>query len=141
MLGLADADHTEDAPDAKLPLITLVSCPVVGRPDGAPRLSGRLKINVTPDSLAHRLVQRDVMEEAYFCNYEFNPQFHSLLEGGTLRITGRDDNNVARIVELPSHRFYLCTQFLPQCSSTAAAPHPLMTAFVQAAFNSKNGRA
>ena len=104
---------------------------------GAPRLCGKLKINVTRDSLAHHLLQRDVIEEEYFCNYEFNPQFHSSLEDATLRISGRDDQNVARIVELPGHRFYLCTQFLPQCSSTADMPHPIMSAFVRAAVNAR----
>ena len=53
-MGIKDAGHTEYDRDASMPLVTLASCPVEGRPEGAPRLSGKLKIRVIPGSLSKR---------------------------------------------------------------------------------------
>jgi CTP synthase (UTP-ammonia lyase) len=36
------------------------------------------------------------------------------------------------VIELPNHRFYLGTLFVPQTRSTERQPHPLVTAFLQA---------
>jgi CTP synthase (UTP-ammonia lyase) len=36
-------------------------------------------------------------------------------------------------VELADHRFFVATLFQPQLSSSPEKPHPLLTAFVQAA--------
>lgn len=42
------------------------------------------------------------------------------------------DDGGARIIELPTHRFYLATGFLPQYGSAPGNPHPLITAFLEA---------
>jgi CTP synthase (UTP-ammonia lyase) len=39
------------------------------------------------------------------------------------------------VLELPEHPFYLATLFVPQARSTPERPHPLATAFVQAALD------
>ena len=48
-------------------------------------------------------------------------------------MTGVDENGEVRVVELHTHPFFLATLFLPQLSSSPAAPHPLFVAFVEAA--------
>jgi CTP synthase (UTP-ammonia lyase) len=52
-----------------------------------------------------------------------------LLEHG-LVISGRDAEGEPRIVELPSHPFFVATLFVPQTSTEQ--PHPLISAFVSA---------
>jgi CTP synthase (UTP-ammonia lyase) len=44
-----------------------------------------------------------------------------------------DADGEARIIELPAHRFFIGTLFLPQHLSTATRPHPLVVAYVAAA--------
>jgi CTP synthase (UTP-ammonia lyase) len=50
-----------------------------------------------------------------------------------LVISGTDQDGEARIVELPSLRFFVATLFVPQTSSASGAPHPLISAYLQAA--------
>src|SRR5438132_1574661 len=42
-----------------------------------------------------------------------------------------------RVLELPSHPFFLGTLFVPQTRSTPERPHPLVIAFVRAGADSK----
>ena len=50
-----------------------------------------------------------------------------------LRIVGVDQDGEARIVEVPEHRFFVGTLFVPQLNSTAEHPHPLIVAFMEEA--------
>ncbi len=50
-----------------------------------------------------------------------------------LKIVGVDNRGNARIVELSDHRFFLATLFLPQSSSSAERPHPLIIEYLNAA--------
>ncbi|MBI3466924.1 MAG: hypothetical protein HY000_28250 [Planctomycetes bacterium] len=86
------------------------------------------------DSLAFRVYEQREIEEEFFCNYELNPSFQAALQDAGLRITGRGERGEARIVELPGHRFFLASLFLPQLSSTKERPHPLITKYLEAAL-------
>ena len=79
------------------------------------------------------------MEEAFNCNYELNPDFREAIEASGLKVSGVSEDGGARIIELPGHRFYLATAFLPQLTSESNSPHPLITAYLEAA--AKFGRA
>ena len=70
--------------------------------------------------------------EQYYCNFGVNPDYVSRLASGSLKITGSDSEGEIRVIELPGHPFFLGTLFVPQTSSTAEQPHPLVTAFVKA---------
>lgn len=50
-----------------------------------------------------------------------------------LQIVGVDEKHEARIVELPTHRFYVATLSVPQFSSAPEQPHPLILAYLNAA--------
>lgn len=132
---MRDANSLEIDPNTSTPLIVLVSCPVDNRPEGAPRLSGKLKIKVSPDSLAFRIYQRTEVAEAFNCNYELNPDFRGTLEASGLRVSGVSEEGGARIVELPDHYFFIATGFVPQFTSEATKPHPLIIAYLEAALD------
>jgi CTP synthase (UTP-ammonia lyase) len=117
----------------------LVSCPVDDRPDGAPRLWGNLKIRVSPGSLAFSIYQKPEIEERFNCNYELNPEYRKIIEAGGMKISGETGEGGARIIEIPDRRFFLATGFLPQTISEPAHPHPLITAFLEAAIKYKKG--
>jgi CTP synthase (UTP-ammonia lyase) len=112
----------------------LASCAIAGRPDGTPRLYGKLRIKLKPGSLAIRTYQQPEIQELFNCNYELNPEFQTTLESTGLQISGLGDNGEARIIELSDHRFFLATAFQPQFSSEEGRPHPLIVAYLKAAL-------
>ena len=131
MSGLSDAGHTEEDPNTKTPLLILANCPIDGRPQGAPRLTGGMKINLDPTSLAYRIYRSTRIEETFMCNYELNPEYRDKLEKTGLKVSGVSEDGGTRIVELPDHRFFIATGFLPEMSSEENRPSPLIVAFLK----------
>jgi CTP synthase (UTP-ammonia lyase) len=131
-LGLRNAEHAEYDPHAATLLIAPVSCPVPGRPEGAPRLSGAQTIRLRPGSLASRIYRRLEIDEEFFCNYELDPAFQADLQAAGLQLVGFDGNGLARVVELDDHPFFIATLFLPQLASSEGRPHPLITPYLEA---------
>jgi CTP synthase len=115
-------------------LLVLASCPVDNRPEGATRLWGKLKIKVSPGSLAYRIYRKREVNEAFNCNYELNPDFRGTLEATGLKVSAVSEDGGARIIELPDHHFFMATGFVPQFTSEAARPHPLIVAYLEAAL-------
>jgi CTP synthase (UTP-ammonia lyase) len=111
----------------------LAACPVDNRPAGAPRLWGGLKIKVSPNTLAFQAYKQTRVEESFTCNYELNPVYREKLEAAGLKVSGVSENGGARIVELPDHRFFLATGYVPQLNSSETKPHPLFVAYLKAA--------
>ena len=72
--------------------------------------------------------------EQVTCNYGLNEGYRDELAGGGLKIVGVDTNRDVRIVELPTHRFFVATLFLLQLSSSPGIPHPLIMAYMKAAL-------
>jgi CTP synthase (UTP-ammonia lyase) len=123
----------EEDPNTKTPLLIMAACPVESRPQGAPRLWGGLKIDINPESLAFRIYRSSKIEETFTCNYELNPVYRGILEKAGLKVSGVSKDGGARIVELPDHRFFAATGFVPQLSSEPNRPHLLILAFLKAA--------
>jgi CTP synthase len=135
--GLQQAGHTEVDPDTAVPLLVPAACPVDSRPAGAPRLWGALKIKLAKDSLAGRVYDKEEISERFTCSYEMNEQYRGRLEKAGLKVSGRTMDGGSRIIELPDHRFFIATGFVPQLSSAAGRPHPLVTAFLKAALQGR----
>ncbi len=141
MLGIADADTAEHGSDSKNILISPVACAVPNRALGAPKLSGSNAIRIKPGTLIHTIYQREQIEEEFFCNYEVNPQYETRFEAAGLMLAARGPQGEVRAVELPEHRFFLATLFQPQLSSTPETPHPVILAYLEAAFVFRKNRA
>jgi CTP synthase (UTP-ammonia lyase) len=124
VLGLRDADHAESNPDTAMPLVSGLSCSLVG---------ARGKVSLRAESHAARAFGRTESSEAYHCNYGLNARYRHLLEGSALHITGEDEEGAPRVVELAEHPFFLATLFQPELSASTGQPHPLVQAFLTAA--------
>jgi GNAT superfamily N-acetyltransferase len=123
VLGFDDAEHEESSPQASRLLISRLACSLVGR---------TMRITLQPDSLVARSYGRTKTHEQYHCNFGVNPKFEDVLRSSALRVVGSDDEGVTRVVELAGHPFFVGTLFIPQLVSTPSAPHPLVSAFIQA---------
>lgn len=124
VMGFEDARHAEYDPYASNLFISALACSLAGQ---------RMQVCVQPGSQAVALYGREEVWEDYYCNFGLNPRYQGDLEQSGLRITGRDQDGEVRVVELPGHRFFLATLFVPQTSSTPERPHPLVRGFVAAA--------
>jgi CTP synthase (UTP-ammonia lyase) len=128
---MLEAAHTETCPEALVPLLVLAACPVPP-PAGERRLSGRLVVKLSPDSLAYRVYHQAAIEEPFNCNYQLNPIYRNYLEGAGLKISGVGDHGEARIIEIPQRPFYIGTAFQPQLNSSVEMPHSLLVAYLKA---------
>ena len=126
MLAIQDAEHEETAPEAPRLVISKLSCSLVGTTQ---------TITLLPETLAYRAYGTAEVTEQFACNYGLNPVYHEHISHGGLQVTGRDAAGEVRLVELAAHRFFIATLFLPQLSSSAARPHPLIVAYLKAAQN------
>lgn len=122
VLGLSEADHAESNPTAAMPFVAPLSCSLVG---------AKGVITLREGSRISEIYGATEIVEQYHCNYGFNPQYQSLLEGEELRLTGIDSNGEARVVELRGHGFFIATLFQPELSALDGKRHPLINAFVQ----------
>ena len=87
-----------------------------------------------PDTLAHQAYQREKATELFRCNYGLNPKYRDRISKSGFKVAGVDSEGEIRIVELSGHRFFVATLFLPQLSSSAEAPHPIIVAYLEAAL-------
>lgn len=94
-----------------------------------------MHIKVKSGSLVYRAYRQTEIGEQFNCNYELNPVYRQDLESAGLIVSGESENGGTRIIELPDRRFFLATGFLPQLSSSAEHPHPLILAYLEAAGN------
>lgn len=131
VLGLVHADHAESNPDAATPVIAPLSYPLVER---------TAAVVLDPASRTARIYRRTTVAERYRCRFGLNPEYLAPLHRGGLRVTGVDELGAATVVEFPEHPFFLATLFLPERTSRAGAPHPLVTAYLQAATEASSVR-
>lgn len=134
VLGIRDADTAENKSDSKNIVIYPVACAVPNRKRDAPKLSGVVpEIRLRPGSYLQSFYMNDTIAEAFFCNYELNPEFEWCAMEAGFPIVARGPQGEVRAIESPTHRFFIATLFQPQLSSKPDKPHPLVMAFVQAA--------
>ena len=127
-MGIRDAEHEETAPQASHLVITKLVCSLAGK-TGVVRL--------VPGTLAHQQYGKEETMEQFRCNYGLNPEYQEIVRRGELRVSGTGPDGEARIVELPDHRFFIATLFVPQLSSTLERPHPLIVGFLRAAVDAR----
>lgn len=124
VLGWADAEHGELAPDAPRAVIAPLACGLV-EAVGSIRLTEFTRIAQAYGTLE--------TEERYRCRYGINPQFErALLDGGDLIATGHDSEGDLRSVELLDHPFFVATLFQPERAALEGLVPALALAFVKA---------
>ena len=76
------------------------------------------------------------IQERHRHRYEFNSSYQKEYEAAGMKCVGiNPDTNLVEIVEVPSLKWYIGTQFHPEYSSTVLHPHPLFMSFIKACIN------
>ena len=74
-----------------------------------------------------------LIKERHRHRYEFNSSYQKAYEAAGMKCVGiNPDTNLVEIVEVPSLKWYIGTQFHPEYSSTVLHPHPLFMSFIRA---------
>ncbi len=123
VLGIEEAQHEEDNPDADALIINQLSCSLVGQ---------TAAMRIPPDTRASQIYGAPEVMVPYYCNYGLNPAFRDAMVQGGLTIAGLDIEGEVRMVELAEHRFFMGMLFLPQFASAPEKPEPLITAYLEA---------
>ena len=77
-----------------------------------------------------------LIKERHRHRYEFNSNYQKEYEAAGMKCVGiNPDTNLVEIVEVPSLKWYIGTQFHPEYSSTVLHPHPLFMSFLKACIN------
>lgn len=78
--------------------------------------------------------QRPTIQERHRHRFEFNNDYRSGFEKLGLVVAGvNPQRDLVEIIEVKDHPFYVGTQFHPEFKSRFLEPHPLFSAFVEAA--------
>ena len=94
---------------------------------------GAQEVRLAPNSLARNVYGKDVIHERHRHRYEFNNHYLDEMTAAGLRFSGFSADRLVEFVELPSHPFFLASQFHPEFTSTPRGGHPLFTGFIRAA--------
>jgi CTP synthase (UTP-ammonia lyase) len=127
VLGWADAEHAETAPDAPRAVVSLLECSLVEAVD---------VVRLMPGSRIAAAYGSERATEGYRCRYGLNPAFRAQLIGGPLRATAFDAAGEVRAIELADHPFFVCTLFQPERAALRGDMPPLVLALLEAAGRS-----
>jgi CTP synthase len=152
VLGLADANSTENDKQSAHPVIGLITewrtaTGEVEKRDERTDLGGSMRLGLQearlkPGTLARELYGKDVVAERHRHRYEFNNRYRTQLEDAGLVISAKSmDDLLVEMIELPRsvHPWFLACQAHPEFLSTPRDGHPLFVGFIRAAREMKAG--
>ncbi len=136
VLHLEGADSTEMAPKTKYPVIDLMESQKEVTDKGGTMRLGAYKCILKEGSKAFEAYETKEIEERHRHRYEFNGKYTEQFEQSGMITTGvNPDTGLTEIVEIPTHKWFVGTQFHPEYKSTVTNPHPLFVAFVKACLS------
>ena len=142
--GIKNASSTEFGPTSE-PVIALLSewvkedgnIELRGTDDdlgGTMRL-GAYQALVKDRTLLADIYNRTDITERHRHRYEVNPKYENLLnKAGLFFSASSPDGLLPEAVEIPDHPWFVGVQFHPELKSKPFEPHPLFSAFVEAAM-------
>jgi CTP synthase len=146
VVGLKDANTTEINKDTPHPIIAILPEQIekMARKD----YGGSMRLGAYPCEVAKGTIAADAYgttstSERHRHRYEVNPDYVQQLTDAGLVFSGRSpDGRLMEIAELPKsiHPFMLGTQSHPELKARPLAPHPLFTAFIEAALKQEKGK-
>lgn len=136
--NIEGANSTEVDPQAKNPVISLLS-----EQEGVQDLGGTMRLgayscSLKKGSLAHKAYGSDTISERHRHRYEFNNKYKEVMESKGFVFSGILENgHLCEIAEIAGHPWMVAVQFHPEFKSKPTHPHPLFRDFIKAAIEHK----
>ncbi|MEO0446199.1 MAG: CTP synthase [Verrucomicrobiota bacterium] len=128
------AHSTEFDPNTPHPVVCLLEeqTEIIGL--GATMRLGSYETRLRKGTKAFEIYKSATIRERHRHRYEFNQSYRKQLEDAGLVVSGvHGEHDLAEVVEIPDHPFYMATQFHPEFLSKPNRPHPLFDALIKAA--------
>ncbi len=143
VLGLSEAHSTEFNRATPQPVIGLITewqdqARGTQQRTAASELGATMRLGAQAVLLgagtgAQEIYGRAEIMERHRHRYEFNNNYMEQYRRAGLEFSGFSRDELVEIIELPTHPWFLATQFHPEFTSTPRDGHPLFTGFVRAA--------
>ncbi|MBI4359976.1 MAG: CTP synthase [Candidatus Jacksonbacteria bacterium] len=100
---------------------------------GASMRLGSYECALAKGSLSRRLYKKPLIRERHRHRYELNNEYRDEFEKRGMSVVGVNrEGNLAEIVELHDHPFFIGVQFHPEFQSRPLEPHPLFVGLIKA---------
>ncbi len=97
---------------------------------------GAYECVLDPNSKVYQAYQTEHIQERHRHRYEFNNDYKAEFEKAGMKCVGiNPESDLVEIVEIPTLKWFIGTQFHPEYSSTVLKPHPLFLSFIKAAID------
>lgn len=142
--GLTDANSSEIRSDTPHPVIGLITefTNAAGETErrtaksdvgGTMRLGAQTCV-LEKDSKAYEIYQKEEVIERHRHRYEFNNDYLNVLKQAGLKFSAwSKDKELAEMIEIPDHPWFVACQAHPEFKSTPRDGHPLFVSFIAAA--------
>ena len=132
---LDKANTTEVDPETAHPVVDLMHEQKGIAVKGASMRLGAYISYLREGSLARKLYGSEIVSERHRHRYEVNQRYHQFLLENGLHISGLYlEKNLAELVEVKEHPFFIGTQAHPELKSRLSTPAPLFLGLVKAAM-------
>lgn len=138
VLGYADANSREI--DEKTPhnVIDIMEEQKNITDMGGTMRLGAYECDLRQGSRVFDIYKQERIQERHRHRYEFNNDYETEFEKAGMKCVGRNpESNLVEIVEIPTLKWYIGTQFHPEYQSTVLKPHPLFVNFVKTAIENQ----
>ena len=134
VIGWSDANSSEMAQTKHAVIDLMEEQKNITAKGGTMRLGG-YPCQLAKGSRVAEAYGKSSIVERHRHRYEFNSTFLADFEAAGMKAVGLNpDTGLVEVVEIPSHRWFVGTQYHPEYHSTAANPHPLFVQFVKEAL-------
>lgn len=138
VLELEDANSTEIDPDAKNPIISLLSEQRDVQEMGGTMRLGNYICQLKENSKAFAAYGKTLIHERHRHRYEFNNKYREAMEKKGFALTGiLQEGSLCEIAEIEDHPWMVGVQFHPEFKSKPTDAHPLFRDFIQAMIKHK----
>ena len=135
---IEDANSTEFEPTTKNPIIDLMAYQKSIINKGGTLRLGNYECTIQRGTLAYKDYKQTKILERHRHRYEFNNKYKEILEKNGMVFSGINEaSDLVEIIELPSHKHFIASQFHPEFKSRPTKAHPLFLSFIKASISNK----
>ncbi|MEM2897364.1 MAG: CTP synthase (glutamine hydrolyzing) [Candidatus Bathyarchaeia archaeon] len=137
--GLEKANSVEIDPESPYPIVDLMPEQKEYEHKGATMRLGAHEVLITPGTLAFKLYNSRRVYERHRHRYEINLEYKDELEKNGLVFSGKSpDGKRMEVLEVPTQKFHLATQFHSEFKSRPGKPAPPYYGFIKACLEKAN---